>query len=144
MQWNRNRNAGFSQADPERLYAPVITDPVYGYLTVNVEAQRHADSSLLRRLQRLITVRKEHPVFGRGALDMLSPANPHILSYLRRDHDETVIIIQNLSRQTQCVELDLRCFEGQTLIDLLRHTALSRVDDRPYVLNLGPYNFVWL
>jgi maltose alpha-D-glucosyltransferase/alpha-amylase len=144
MQWNGDHNAGFSQAAPERLYAPVITNPVYGYRTVNVEAQRHADGSLLRRLQRLIAVRKEHSVFGRGALEMLAPADPHILSYLRRDEDETVVIVQNLSQQAQSVALDLRRFAGQMPIDLLRSTRCSPVGEQPYLLNLGPYGFSWL
>lgn len=144
MQWSRDRNAGFSEADPERLYAPVITDPVYGYRTVNVAAQRHVNGSLLRRLQRLIAVRKEHPVFGRGSLDILSLANSHILSYLRRDGDETVVIVQNLSQQMQSVALDLRRFAGQAPIDLLRSTRRSPVDEQPYLLDIGPYGFSWL
>jgi len=144
MQWSRDHNAGFSQADPERLYAPVITDPVYGYRTVNVEAQRPVGDSLFRRLQRLIAVRKEHSVFGRGSLEMLSPANPHILSYLREDGDETVVIVQNLSQQTQSVALDLRRFAGQTPIDLLRSTRRPPVGEQPYLLDIGPYGFSWL
>src|SRR5690606_16087457 len=67
MQWSPDRNAGFSRAEPERLYMPVINDSVYGFQAVNVEAQRRSPFSLLNWMKRLIQVRKAHLALGRGS-----------------------------------------------------------------------------
>ena len=68
MQWNNDRNAGFSRADWARLYSPLIMDPVYGYTAVNVEAQQRIPTSLLNWTKRIIAVRKRYKAFGRGSL----------------------------------------------------------------------------
>ena len=112
MQWSPDRNAGFSRADPQRLYLPPIMDPVYGYQAVNVEAQAREPSSLLNWMRRLLAVRKTHQAFGRGTLRFLKPGNRKVLAYLREYGDEVVLCVANLARSAQPVELDLAHTRG--------------------------------
>src|SRR6058998_3739094 len=112
MQWSADRNAGFSRANPQRLYLPIITDPEYRYEAVNVEAQQNNPNSLLWWMKRLISFRKRHKVFGQGSLDFLESENRKVLSFVRRHEDERVLVVTNFSRFAQCVELDLSEFTG--------------------------------
>ena len=143
MQWTGDRNAGFSRADAARLYAPVITDPVYGYSAVNVEAQERAPFSLLNWMKRLIALRKQHRVFGRGAIEFVSSPNHKVLAYVRRDNEDTVLCVANLSRSVQPVELDLSRFRGMVPVEMIGQTEFPRVGDQPYFLSLGAYAFNW-
>ncbi len=143
MQWSGGWNAGFSVAEPQRLYAPLIQDPVYGYAAVNVISQRESEHSLLRWMQRIITVRRSSDVFGRGSIEFLYPANHRILAYLRRLGKETVLVVNNLSSTAQAVELDLRRYKGNILIEMFGNNIFPRVGDLPYLLTLGPYQFYW-
>jgi len=143
MQWSGGWNAGFSIAEPQRLYAPLIQDPVYGYPAVNVVSQSESEHSLLRWMQRIITVRRSTGVFGRGSIEFLYPANHRILAYLRRLGKETVLVVNNLSSTAQAVELDLRRYKGNILIEMFGNNIFPRVADLPYLLTLGPYQFYW-
>ena len=143
MQWNGDRNAGFSRADPQALYLPLVIDPVYHYQSVNVEAQRRVPSSLLNWMRRLIAIRKRYPVFGRGGIEFLHPSNLAVLAYLRCDDNQTILVINNLSRFVQPVELDLRKFEGCVPIELFGETPFPRITQAPYFLSLGPHTFYW-
>lgn len=143
MQWNGDRNAGFSKADPERLYSPIIVNPVYNYQAINVEAQLRASGSLLNWVKRFIAIQKKHPVFGRGSLEFLHPANQKILAYIRQYQDETLLIVNNLSRFVQPVELDLRKFQGLVPVEMVGHTAFPVIGEQPYFLSLGPHSFYW-
>jgi maltose alpha-D-glucosyltransferase / alpha-amylase len=143
MQWSGGWNAGFSIAEPQRLYAPLIQDPVYGYPAVNVISQRESEHSLLRWMQRIITARRSNGVFGRGSIEFLYPANHRILAYLRRLGKETVLVVNNLSSTAQAVELDLRRYKGNILIEMFGNNIFPRVGDLPYLLTLGPYQFYW-
>jgi len=143
MQWTGGWNSGFSAADPERLYAPLIQSPVYGYPAVNVFAQRESEHSLLHWMQRIIAVRRSTGVFGRGSIEFLYPANHRILAYLRQLGRETVLIVNNLSSSAQAVELDLRRYKGNILIEMFGNNIFPRVGDLPYLLTLGPYQFFW-
>jgi maltose alpha-D-glucosyltransferase/alpha-amylase len=144
MQWSIDRNGGFSRADPSRLWAPVNQDPVYNYQAINVEGQRRTPTSLLRWTQRLIATRKRTPVFGRGGIEFLEPANPRVLAFVRAHGDERVLVVANLSRFVQPVELDLRAHRGCVPVELIGGAALPPVGDRPYFLTLGPHGFFWL
>ncbi|MGH7318986.1 MAG: maltose alpha-D-glucosyltransferase [Candidatus Rokuibacteriota bacterium] len=144
MQWSADRNAGFSRADPEGLYSPVIADPIYGYQAVNVEAQRRAASSLLSWMRRLIATRKQSRVFGRGALRFLNPANTRVLAHLREYEGETVLVVHNLAGSAEPVELDLREFRDAVPVEMLGGTRFPAVGERPYELTLGPFGFYWL
>ena len=143
MQWSGGWNAGFSTAEPERLYAPIIHDPVYGYPAVNVVSQRESEHSLFHWMRRIIAVRKSSAVFGRGSIEFLYPANHRILAYLRRLGNETVLIVNNLSSAAQAVELDLRRYKGNVLIEMFGNNLFPRVGELPYLLTLGPYQSYW-
>jgi maltose alpha-D-glucosyltransferase / alpha-amylase len=143
MQWNGDRNAGFSRADTARLYSPVITDPVYGYQAINVEAQERTPTSLLKWMQRLIRVRKKYQAFGRGSLEFLMPENTTVLAYLREYDSETILCVANLSRFVQPVELDLSRFDGWTPVELIGETVFPKIGTLPYFLTFGPHAFYW-
>jgi len=141
MQWTADRNAGFSRADPARLYSPVIMDPVWGYEAVNVEAQEGDSSSLLHWTRNMIELRKLFQVFGRGTLEFLDPANRKVLAYVRRYAGYPILCLANLSRFAQPVELDLSGLVGLTPVEMLGYTEFPRIDERPYRLSLAPYAF---
>jgi maltose alpha-D-glucosyltransferase/alpha-amylase len=143
MQWTNDRNARFSRADPARLYSPVIMDPIYGYQTINVEAQERDGSSLLQWMKNLIGLRKLFPVLGTGSLEFLDPANRKILAYVRRQDADVILCVANLSRSVQPVELDLSPFAGFTPVEMLGYTDFPVVGQHPYFLTLGPYGFYW-
>jgi maltose alpha-D-glucosyltransferase/alpha-amylase len=143
MQWTGGWNAGFSHADPERLYLPLISNPVYGYQAVNVESQRRSDSSLLRWMQRLIRVRRSTRVFSRGSIEFLKPRNHRVLAYVRALDSEKVLVVNNLSSTAQAVELDLRALAGAIPIEMFGRSLFPRIAEAPYVLTLGPYDFFW-
>ena len=144
MQWNGDRNAGFSNATPARLYSPVIMDPVWGYEAINVEAQQSDPSSLLNWIRNMIALRKLFRVFGRGSIEFLDPANRKVLAYLRRDGDEQILCVANLSRFAQPVDLDLSRLEGMLPIEMLGYVEFPVVEQHPYRLTLAPYGFMWL
>jgi maltose alpha-D-glucosyltransferase/alpha-amylase len=143
MQWSSDRNAGFSRADPARLFAPPIMDPVYGYQAINVEAQERYPFSLLNWMKRLIAMRKQHRVFGRGSIEFVGGSNRKVLAYLRRDDRQTMLIVANLSRSVQPAELDLKAFAGLIPIEMFGLTEFPRIGDQPYFLTLGPYASYW-
>ena len=144
MQWSADRNAGFSRADPERLYSPVITDAVYGYQAVNVEAHRRSASSLLGWTRRLVAARKRSKVFGRGTLRFLAPSNTRVLAHLREYRGETVLLVHNLAPSAEAVELDLAEFRGAVPVELLGGSRFPAIGDRPYALTMAPHGFYWL
>ena len=143
MQWSATRNAGFSDANPQQLYLPVIIDPSYHYESVNVESQHANTSSLWWWTKRMLALRKRHPVFGRGAIEFLHPSNARVLAFLRYDGNQTVLVVANLSRHSQFVELDLSRFSGAVAVELFGRTEFPPVGDQPYLLSLGPYAFYW-
>jgi maltose alpha-D-glucosyltransferase/alpha-amylase len=143
MQWSPDRNAGFSRADPQRLYLPPIMDAVYGYLSTNVEAQSRDPSSLLSWTKRLLAVRKTSQAFGRGARRFLRPGNRKILAYLREFGDDTILCVANLSRSAQPVELNLAAYKGRVPVEMLGRTAFPPIGDLPYLLTISAYGFYW-
>jgi maltose alpha-D-glucosyltransferase/alpha-amylase len=143
MQWTPDRNAGFSTADPQRLYLPVIMDPVYGYQVINVEAQMRSSTSLLSWTRKMIETRKRHPTFGLGTYEELSASNPSVLAFVRCFGDDMVLCVNNLSRFAQPVELDLRRFEGRTPVELLGGVHFPRVGELPYLLTIPGHGFYW-
>ncbi|HKI37073.1 MAG TPA: maltose alpha-D-glucosyltransferase [Gemmataceae bacterium] len=143
MQWSGERNAGFSRANPQRLYLPIIIDPAYHYEAVNVEAQQNNPHSLLWWMKRLIALRRRYRAFGRGSLDFLHPDNHKVLAFLRRYEDETLLVVANLSRFAQAVELDLSAFPGMVPVEMLGRTTFPPIDAQPYRVTLGPRAFYW-
>ncbi|MDD2852726.1 MAG: maltose alpha-D-glucosyltransferase [Desulfuromonadaceae bacterium] len=143
MQWSPDRNAGFSRADPQRLYLPPIMDPVYGYEAINVEAQTRDHSSLLNWMRRMLAVRKSSKAFGRGRLTFLSPGNRKILAYLREYGEETILCVANLGRSAQPVELDLSHYRGRVPLEMMGRTAFPPIGELPYLLTLPACGFYW-
>jgi len=144
MQWSGDRNGGFSRADTARLFAPPIVDPVYGYQALNVEALERSPFSLLNWMKRLITLRRQHRVFGRGTLTFVPCSNRKVLAYVRRFEDETVLVLANLSRSLQPVEVELTEFAGLTPVEMLGLTEFPRISaDRASFFTLGPYAAHW-
>ena len=143
MQWSPDRNAGFSRADPQQLYLPPIMDPVYGYESVNVEAQLRDRSSLLNWMKRMLQVRKTSQAFGRGTLRFIRPANRRIFVALREYGDDVILCVANLSRSAQPVELDLTQFKGTVPVELLGRTSFPPIGELPYLLTLPGYAFYW-
>src|SRR5690606_11519063 len=143
MQWNADRNAGFSRANPQKLFLPVIIDSEFHYATNNVEVEENNPHSLLWWMRRIIELRRQFRAFGRGALEFLRPDNGKVLAYLRSYEDETVLVVANLSRFSQCVELDLSKYRGQTPVELFGRTRFPAIGELPYFVTLGPYAFYW-
>ena len=143
MQWSGDRNAGFSHANSQRVYLPVVTDPEYHFEAVNVEAQSANPHSLLSWMKRLIALRKRHRAFGRGSLELLRPENRKVLAFIRRYESEQILCVANLSRFLQVVELDLGTCKGLVPIELFGSTELPPIGDQPYYLTLGPHSFYW-
>jgi maltose alpha-D-glucosyltransferase / alpha-amylase len=143
MQWTPDRNGGFSRADPAKLYAPTIMDPVYGYEAVNVEAQSRSLSSLLSATRRLISVRKSTLAFGRGSMTFIRPVNRSVLCYVRQYKDEVILCVANLSRSAQATELDLSAWKDRIPLEMLGRTHFPAIGELPYMITLAPYGFYW-
>lgn len=148
MQWSPDRNGGFSRADPQRLVLPPIMDPLYGYQTVNVEAQSHDPHSLLNWTRRMLAVRKQQKAFGRGSLRTLTPSNRRILAYIREYTDadgntEVILCVANVSRAAQAAELELSQFADKVPVEMLGGSAFPPIGQLPFLLTLPPYAFYW-
>ncbi len=143
MQWSPDRNGGFSRANPASLFLPAIQDPIYGFSSVNVEAQLASPSSLLNWTRRMIAVRRHHRAFGRGSLRFLYPENRKVLAYLREHDDECILCVANVSRAPQAVELDLSAFRDAVPIELTGGSAFPQIGVSPYPLTLSAYSFYW-
>ncbi|MGQ0814555.1 MAG: maltose alpha-D-glucosyltransferase [Gemmatimonadota bacterium] len=143
MQWSGDRNAGFSNANPQQLYLPAIIDPEYHFGTVNVEAQQANPNSLLWWMKRIIALRKRHQAFGRGSIEFLYPDNRKVLVFLRQYEDEKILVVVNLSRLVQYIDLDLSRFEGMVPVELFGRTQLPQIGTRPFTLTLSPHSFYW-
>ena len=143
MQWTGDRNGGFSRADFAQLNLPPLMDPVYGYQAVNVEAQLRTPTSLLRWHQRLIALRKSHPVFGLGTYEALQPSNPRIFAHVRRYEGDIALCVHNFARSAQAVELDLSPYEGLEPEEMFGGARFPRIGELPYLLTLPPRSFFW-
>jgi maltose alpha-D-glucosyltransferase / alpha-amylase len=143
MQWSGGWNGGFSTADPESLYSPLLLNPVYGFQAVNVLSQKRSEHSLLSWMKHLIQLRKSTPAFGTGSIAFLYPANHRVLAYVRKLNNETILVVNNLSSSAQAVELDLRAYKGNILIEMFGKNLFPRIGNNPYLLTMGPYQFFW-
>jgi len=143
MQWTGDRNAGFSRADPARLFAPPVMDPLYGYQAINVEAQERSPASLLNWMRRMLTLRRQHPTLGRGTFEPVATDNRRVLAYLREDAQQQILVVANMARTVQPVHVDLQRFQGRHPVELIGNTELRAVTADPYFLTLGPHSFYW-
>lgn len=143
MQWSDDRNAGFSRANPHKLYLPLIVESEYHYTTVNVEAQRSNPNSLLNAMKRLISTRKRFQAFGRGDFQLLHPSNRKVLVFTRTYKDECILVVANLSRFVQTIELDLSMFADRIPVEIFGRTEFPPIQSSPYFLSIGAYAFYW-
>ena len=143
MQWSADRNAGFSRANPQRLYLPVIIDPEYHFEAINVEAQQGNPHSLLWWMKRLIQQRKSSRAFSRGELELLHPDNRRVLAFVREYEGERILVVANLSRFVQGAEIPLAKFQGMTPIEMFGRTEFPAITEKPYFVSLGPHAFFW-
>jgi maltose alpha-D-glucosyltransferase/alpha-amylase len=141
MQWSPDRNAGFSQVNPQQLYLPVVIDPEYHYQSVNVENQQRNPSSLLWWMKQLIALRRRHLALGRGGMSFLRQDTPKVLSYLRTMGDECLLVVANLSRHPQATRLDLSTHAGRTPVEVFGRTRFPVITSQPYPLTLGPHGY---
>ncbi|MBV8818985.1 MAG: maltose alpha-D-glucosyltransferase, partial [Acidobacteriaceae bacterium] len=143
MQWSADRNAGFSRANPQKLYLPVTIDPEYHFEAVNVEAQQNNPNSLLWWTKHLIEQRKNFKAFGRGTLEFLNPDNRKVLAFIRRFENETILVVANLSRFPQAVALNLCEFKDLTPVEAFGRAAFPAISNTDYPLTLGAHDFFW-
>lgn len=143
MQWSADKNAGFSKANPQQLYLPIIIDPEFHYEAVNVEIQEANSSSFLWWMKRLIAVRKKNTAFSRGTIQFLTTNNPRIIAFIRKYQDETILITANLSKSSQFVRLDLSQYAGWTIWELFNHVTFPQVQNIPYMISFGPHDYFW-
>jgi len=143
MQWNGGLNAGFSTADPERLWLPLVSNALYGFQAVNVESQQRNPTSLLNWMRRLIEVRRSTSVFGRGSIEFITPANHRVLAFTRTRGQETVLVVCNLAGTAQVAELDMSAYSGAIPIEMFGGSIFPRIGGEPYAMMIGPYDFYW-
>jgi maltose alpha-D-glucosyltransferase / alpha-amylase len=143
MQWSADRNAGFSRANPQQLYLPITLDPEYHYEAVNVEAQLHNQHSLLWWMRRLLKLRKGWRALGEGHLQLLTPQNRKILAYILTHDRETLMVVANLSRFPQPVELNLAPYKDRVPVEMFGRTPFPAIGELPFLLTLGPHGFYW-
>jgi maltose alpha-D-glucosyltransferase/alpha-amylase len=143
MQWSSDKNAGFSRANPQSLYLPIILDPGYHYEANNVEVQLSNPHSLLWWMRRLLALRKRWRALGEGKCEFLQTENRKVLTYILRYENETLLVVANLSRFPQPVELDLSAFQHKAPVELFGRTEFPIINERPYFLSLGPHSFYW-
>jgi maltose alpha-D-glucosyltransferase/alpha-amylase len=143
MQWSADRNAGFSRANPHRLYLPVIVESEYHYEAINVEVQRGNPNSLWNWMKRLIATRNRFQALGRGSFELLHPENRKVLAFTRTYDNAHILVVANLSRFVQIVELDLSAFTDMVPTEIFGRTEFLPISELPYFLSLSPYGVYW-
>ncbi len=144
MQWSADRNAGFSECNPHKLYLPIILDPEYHYESINVDIQNQNTSSLLWWMKRLINKRKQYKAFGRGDMKFIPSENSKILAFTRTYEEQTMLVLVNLSRYTQPAELNLEDYKGFQPIEVFSRNKFPSIKEgAPYFFTLGAYNCEW-
>lgn len=143
MQWSNDRNAGFSEANRQQLYLPLVTEPEYHYESVNVRAQQANPNSLLWWMKRVIAMRKKYQAFGRGGIDFLHPHNRKVLAFIRCFENENILVVANLSQYAQVADLNLSQFRGSVPVEMFGRTEFPPITDQPYFITLGPHSFYW-
>ncbi|MEM7549143.1 MAG: maltose alpha-D-glucosyltransferase [Bacteroidota bacterium] len=143
MQWTPDRNAGFSDANPHKLYLPLIIDSEYTYESINVETQQSNTSSLLWWMKRTIAMRKRYKAFSRGKIEFLSPSNAKVLAFVRSFEDEHILVVVNLSRFSQPTHLDLEEYQGYEPIEIFSRNRFPIIGEEEYMFTLSAYSYFW-
>jgi maltose alpha-D-glucosyltransferase/alpha-amylase len=143
MQWNMNINAGFSDANPQKLYLPVITDPVYRYESVNVATHEENPSSLMWWVKNVLAMRKRLNVFGRGDLKFIESSNAKVLAFARTYQNQRMIVVANLSQFSQATILNLAEYKDCDITEVFSQNRFLNVGDGDYSITIGPYGYFW-
>lgn len=143
MQWNMNLNAGFSTANPQKLYLPVISDPVYRFESVNVATQDESPSSLMYWMRNVIAMRKRLQVFGRGEMKFIDTDNNKVLCFARSDEKQRIIVVANLSQFSQATTLNLSEFKNCEVTEVFSQNRFINVGEGQYPITVGPYGYFW-
>jgi maltose alpha-D-glucosyltransferase/alpha-amylase len=144
MQWDSTATAGFSEADREEFYAPLLDDPAYVPSKVNVADQMADPGSLLNTTRHMIQVRKEQAAFGRGSFTWVDADNAAVAAYLRSHCDENVLLVANLSAEPQSVCLTHPSLESTTARDLIAGAEMPSMQGGMATLELPRYGYLWL
>ena len=143
MQWDGDRNGGFSRANPQKLLLPVIIDPEYHYEAINVEVQSRSANSLLRWMKHLISTTKRFKALSRGDIEFIFPENPKVLAFTRSYEDEKLLIVINLSKYSQPVKLDLSDYAGFIPEEVFSQNHFPIIEKKPYVITCGAFGYYW-
>ena len=143
MQWNMNLNAGFSSANPQRLYLPVITDPIFRYESINVQTQDENPSSLLWWMKNVLAMRKRLNIFGRGEMAFIEGSNTKILAFVRTYEKQQIIVVANLSQFSQSTTLDLSAYKDADVTEVFSQNRFMNVGEGEYSITIGPYGYFW-
>jgi maltose alpha-D-glucosyltransferase / alpha-amylase len=143
MQWNADRNAGFSNANPQKLFLPVIRDPGYRYESVNVEVQAKNTASMFWWMKNIVAMRKRLKALTHGEIRFLDSGNSKVLAFVRQVKGESVLVVANLSKYSQAAEVKLKEFEGNQPIEIFSQNKFFEISDKPYSITLGPYAYYW-
>ncbi|MFW5657231.1 MAG: maltose alpha-D-glucosyltransferase [Bacteroidota bacterium] len=143
MQWSADKNAGFSSAEPQRLFLPIIFNHDYHYESLNVENQEKNPTSLLWWMRRIIATRKQYKAFSRGEIEFIDTNNSKILAFTRKYEDQIVLVIINLSRYSQQAHLELSEYEGYIPIEVFSRNYFNPVEEQPYQFPMQAKNFFW-
>ncbi|MBL0743656.1 maltose alpha-D-glucosyltransferase [Chryseolinea lacunae] len=143
MQWNMNLNAGFSTANPQRLYLPIITDPSYRHESVNVATQEENPSSFLWWMKNIMAMRKRLNIFGRGEMKFIESTNAKVLSFVRTFEKNRIIVVANLSQFSQATTLNLGEYKGCDITEVFSQNRFMSVDEGDYSITIGPYGYFW-
>jgi maltose alpha-D-glucosyltransferase/alpha-amylase len=143
MQWNMNLNAGFSEANPQKLYLPVITDPVYRYESVNAATHDENPSSLMWWIRNVLSMRKRLNVFGRGDMKFIESSNAKVLCFVRTHEKQRIIVVANLSQFSQATALDFSQFKECDITEVFSQNKFLSVTTGEYPITIGPYGYFW-
>src|SRR5687767_4718243 len=144
MQWSMSLNAGFSEGNPQRLYLPIITDPIYRYESVNASTQEENPSSLLWWIKHVVGMRKRLNIFGRGDIKFIESSNAKVLAFARTHEKQRIIVVANLSQFSQAVTLNLSEYRDSDITEVFSQNRFMNVEQGDYDLTIGPYGYFWL
>jgi maltose alpha-D-glucosyltransferase/alpha-amylase len=144
MQWDSTPSAGFSEADPQDFYSPVVDRDPFGPDRVNVADQQSDPTSLFNSMRRMIAVRKAHSAFGWGSFTWVTCDSPSVAAYERLYQDERLLIVNNLASARQAVNVTVSGVQSAQPVDLLSGEKVPDIQSEKLSLTLEPYQYVWL
>lgn len=145
MQWTPDRNAGFSAADPGKLYLPIVQSLVYHYQAINVEAQLAQPASLLHWMRGILQVRRRYPVLGTGDFTLRPAQNEAVLAFTRTSEYQVMLCVMNLANTARAAKVEIPEYAGWDVRDVFGGAGFPAVGtDGRYPMTLGARDFFWL